>query len=153
MSWITPIIDRILSDITTPTSKGYFNIADWSRINGNITVIDNILDAAGYYDISLNSLTPPDITTIPWAGDINDLIENIEILRIRSGLPANLGLTVLAYDYIGGANEIAPDYNDVNDWENNLLIIYEALPKAIDYQIHCGVPLAGNFRLWQNRFR
>jgi hypothetical protein len=155
MAWVTPITDRVLSDVTSPTpgGKGYFNVADWERIDGNVDEIKAILDAADYLDIPLNILVTPDITTIPDVDDINDFIENIELLRQSACLPIGLGLVALKYDYIGGANYEAPDYEDVNDWENNLLIMYESIALAIDYQVHCGVAAVGQSRLWQNKFR
>ena len=153
MAWVTPITDRVLSDITTPTSKGYFNVADWERIDGNVDVIKAMLDAADYLDIPLNTLITPTITTIPDVDDINDFIENIVLLQESASLPIGLGLVTLTYNYVGGANFTVPDFEDVNDWENNLLILYDVLPRVIDYQIHCGVAAVGQLRLWQNRFR
>jgi hypothetical protein len=152
MAWTTPVIDRALSDITGRTSEGFFNVADWDRINGNTAEIKMMLEEADYLDIPLYTLTPPTITTIPAVGDINQLIENIERVREAACLPP-IGLVVLPYDYVGGANEIAPDYEDVNDWENNLRIIYEAIPKAVGYRISCGVAVCGQSRMWQHRFR
>ena len=53
MAWVTPIVDRALSDITGRTSKGFFNVADWERIDGNTAVIKAMLDTAGYLNIPL----------------------------------------------------------------------------------------------------
>lgn len=153
MAWITPVFDRVLADITGLTAKGYFNIADHARIDGNSTVIKAMLDASDYLDIPLYSLTPPTITTIPTVANINQLIENIERLRQAACLPAAMGMNTLKYDFEGGANEIAPDYLDVNDWEENQTIIYDAIPKAISYWVSCGVAASGQSRLWQHRFR
>lgn len=155
MAWVTPITDRGPTDVSSPTpaGKGYFNVADWTRIDGNVAVIKAMLDAADYLDIPLYSLTLPDITTIPDVTDINEFVENIERVRISSCLPLGIGLVMLNYAYIGGANAIVPNYETVNDWENNLLLIYTAIPLAIDYQIHCGVAAVGQTRLWQSRFR
>jgi hypothetical protein len=152
MSWVTPITDRTQDDIDNLTSKGYFNISDWTRIDGNITVIKTMLDNNNYLDIPLNSLTAPTVTTIPEVTDINDLVENIVFLQQSACISSSL-LATLKYDYQSGANAIVPDFEDVNDWESNLLILYEAIPNAVTYRCRCGVFGSGQSRLWQNRFR
>jgi hypothetical protein len=153
MAWVTPINDRVLSDITTPTAKGLWNVADWTRVDGNTAVIKAMLDAAGYLDIPLYSLTPPTITTIPEVADMNHLIENIERLAQSACLPALIGLAALVYNFLTGANATAPYYTDANDWEGNQKKLYEAIPRAISYRISCGVAAAGQVRTWQHRFR
>jgi hypothetical protein len=153
MSWTTPCTDRALSDITNRTSKGFFNVINWARIDFNSTAIRDAMDAAGYAAGALVVLTPPNTATIPTAAGINQLIENIERLRVVCCLPAACGLVVLPYNWIGGANSTAPDYEDVNAWENNQKIIYESIPKVVDYWIACGVSATGQTRFWQNKFR
>jgi hypothetical protein len=140
MAWITPVTDWAITD--------YFNFADWERIDGDVDVVKAMLDAAGYLDIPLNTLVTPTIYTIPTADDINDFVENIDRVRVSACLPPALGLVELNYVYIGGANETAPDYADVNDWERDLELIYDNLPKAILFWVHCGVSATGcsNFR-------
>ena len=41
--WITPITDRTQSDVYNKTPKGYLNISDLNRIEGNIKVLSDIL--------------------------------------------------------------------------------------------------------------
>lgn len=154
MAWVTPVTDRVESDVTTPTTKGFFNVADWTRINGNVLVIKSMMDAAGYVVASLTSLTPPTVVSYPKASTINPFVNNIEKLREAAHLPASVGLAVLKHDYTGGANEIiVPDYETVNEWEENLLILYTNVPRASGYFVQCGVPAVGQSRLWQHRFR
>lgn len=150
MSWTTPITDRTQQDIIDRTTKGFFNVADWLRIKGNIDYVKSQLDSNGYLDIPLNPLTTPTTTTIPVVSQIDDFIENIARLAQSAVIPS---LVDLKYDYQGGANEEVPDYNDVNDWENNLLRMHDDIPKAVNYRTFCGVSKCGQARLWQNRFR
>lgn len=154
MSWVTPITDRVLSDVTSPTpsGKGYFNVADWTRVNGNNIELRSILAADGYKDIVPNTLVTPTMTTIPTVTDINQLIENIERLRLAACLPSAL-ISALPYDWLGGPNQDSPDYTDVNTWEENQLILHTAIPYAVSYRISCGVAAAGQSRMWQHRFR
>jgi hypothetical protein len=154
MSWISPIFDRTLADITGHTSKGYFNVADWVRIHGNTAWIKSFMNTNNYLDIPLISLSTPDTTTWPTAVSRNQLIENIERLRLAACLPVLLpNLKVLPYIWGDGANALAPEYEDVNDWERNLNVIHDGVVGAVNYRIHCGVPSTGQSRMWQHRFR
>jgi hypothetical protein len=153
MAWVTPITDRIQDDIDNLTSKAYFNIADWVRIDGNTTEIAGILATYDYPDPGLTVLIPPTVTTIPVVSEINSFINNISLLQAVAFLPVSLGLVQLKSDYIGGANQVVPNFEDINDWENNQAIMKDALPKTVTYFVQCGVSNCGQSRLWQNRFR
>lgn len=153
MAWITPITDRTSEDIANRTSKAFFNVADWTRITGNIPVVqDQILTLLGT-SITLNSLTTPTITTFPSADDINSLAENIELLRQAGNLPAAIGLTPLKTDYETGPAGSSPDYVAVNAWENTLDTLRALLPRTASYFRRCGVGNCGQSHLWQARFR
>lgn len=151
MSWVTPITDRAQTDIDSKTSKGYFNVSDWVRIDGNVDVVLAMLTSNGYETPSKTSLTTPTTTTIPTVSELNSFINNIVILQEVVYLGSSLA--TLKHDYQPGANADAPDFNDVNDWENNLLVMYDSIPKAVDFRIACGVARAGQERFWQNQFR
>jgi len=155
MAWSTPIIDRAQSDIDSRTSKGFFNVVDWTRIYDNEVYLHDFLVAWGYDHPNLYTLTAPNYWTIPTVVLINQLIDNINILESVSYLPTGLGLVHLKHDYKGGANQIAPNFTIVNGWENKLKILYDALPKAVNYRVHCGVGslAVGQERLWQYKFR
>ena len=46
--WITPIIDRTISDIQNMTQKGHLNAEDLNRIEGNTQYLHEVLLAHGY---------------------------------------------------------------------------------------------------------
>jgi hypothetical protein len=153
MAWTTAIFDRVLADVTNQTSKGFFNVVDWVRINGNAYYVKVLINVLRGVNVSITALTPPTITTIPTADDLNDFIENIETLRIASGIPLSTELIELKHDYFAGASSETPDYADVNDWERDLNIIKELILHASYYEIFCGVAEPGQARFWQSRFR
>ncbi len=151
-SWVTPITDRSAADILDRTSKAFFNIADWVRINGNTEVVRALVETALSLSITPHTLTEPTTTVFPSAEDINHLIDNIDMLREAACLPDSL-IVPLKHDWLEGILSDAPDYLDVNDWENDLLVIWSLLPAAADYFVYCGVAACGQPRFWQNQFR
>lgn len=154
MAWTDVIYYRSQNDINWRNSIAFFNLSDWNRINDDTDFCHDLLSTNLGYDVSLISLTPPTITTIPTVDSINNLIENIERLRIAAAMPDGMGLTtVLKYDWKAGANEAAPEYGHVNIWEGTLGYLHQWLPNAGYYAIHCGVANAGQQRQWQSRFR
>lgn len=153
MTWTTPITDRTASDITGRTSKGFFNVADWSRIDGNTQEVHEQVVSLLGVNVSLTSLSTPTVTDFPSADDVNALIENIDLLRQAACLPDEIGLTALKHDYQVGSASSAPDYEDVNAWENTLDVLRDTLPKTASYFVRCGVGTCGQSRLWQTRFR
>jgi hypothetical protein len=152
MAWVTPITDRVLADIAARNSKAFFNVADWTRIYGNETVVRDLISTLLGVTVTLTSLSTPSTTTFPAVADVNAFIANIEACRVAAALPEAIAVP-LKCDYVGGPSEEAPDYLDVNDWENDLLQIYTLLPAAVDYGISCGVAAAGQPRFWQARWR
>jgi hypothetical protein len=152
MSWITPITDRALSDILNRTAKGFFNVLDWSRIYGNAEYVCTLIEVLKSINVDCPVLETPTTATIPNAEDINDFLEGLETLRIASTL-SNPDLVVLKTDYTSGESAETPDYEDVNSWENNLLILKNFLIRSSAYEVFCGVAEAGQIRFWQNRFR
>lgn len=153
MAWITPITDRVLADITNRTAKGFFNVVDWLRIDNNVKYVGTLISVLKGVGVDYTDLADPTTTTIPTAADINDFVENIEALRLASNLPTAFGMVALKTDYTSGESAETPDYEDVNDWENNLLILYNYLIKSAAYEVFCGVGEVGQVRFWQNRFR
>ena len=98
-------------------------------------------------------MTAPTTASIAGAAEINSLVQNIELARAASGLPIAIGLAALRYDWAEGVNAPAPDYEDVNDWERDLDLIYNNLARAVDYAVHAGTRTVGQARFWQNGFR
>ena len=153
MAWITPIYNRTLADVTNKTSIGVFNVLDWNRITGNIAVVLVMANANVLLNIAQNSLTQPTATTIPSVVDINNLAQNIELIRAAIGIPITTGCVPINYAYQSGMNGISPNYNAVNTWELDLNLIYIYLPPIINYREPCGVAACGQAHFRQNLFR
>lgn len=153
MAWISPITDRAQSDIANRTSKGFFNVADWARIDGNTAEVQAVIASLLGLTVNLDDVDAPVITQFPTVTEINALIANIEAVRAGACLPVGVGLTVLKTDWQPGSGAPAPNYETVNDWERNLLLLYTLLPYAADYAVRCGVAAVGQPRFWQARFR
>ncbi len=151
--WLDPIIDRTQTDIINRTSKAFLNVADWTRIDGNTQEMKTQVDSLLGTSIVLNPLTEPAMAIFRGSGNINALIENINKVRIGASLPAATGILPLKQNYIAGNGSIAPNYENVNAWELTLFLIHDLLPKAMDYQVYCGVAACGQARFWQARFR
>lgn len=151
--WSTPITDRSDADILARTAKAFINVVDWLRIYNNSQQAHEIVSVLLGLDVAFSALTEPVITDFPDVDDINTLIENIDLLREAASLPSATGIETLKYDYLAGAGAVAPYYEDVNDWERDLLLIRDMLVTAADYQVYCGVAAVGQPRHWQNRYR
>jgi len=136
MPYVTPITDRTISDILNKTAKGYFNKADWTRIYGNSSELNSLIDTKLGDTITFNSVTVPDIDGAP--EDILDLLNTTlaNVTRMRTGLLANFpfvditGSLDIIDDWIAGDNETSPDHTDVNEWEETIDIIYNAVTDA-----------------------
>ena len=153
MAWVTPVTDRTAADIAARNAKAFLNVADWERVDGNTTEVQALILSLLGTTVTLVDLTPPTITDFPGVDDINTLIENIDRLREAAHLPEETGLVPLDYDYLAGTAATAPDYTDVNEWENALLLMYTLLPRSAGYFVRCGVGASGQSHLWQARFR
>lgn len=152
MAWIECICDRTLADVTNETSKGFFNVVDWLRIDNNVKYVKTLIEVLKFINVSYEDLPDPVSTTIPTAEDINDFVTNIEALRVASRLPSDFGLTELKTDYTSGESAETPDYLAVNGWEGTLSTLKDYLINSSAYEIFCGVAEVGEPRFWQNRF-
>jgi len=151
--WVAPITDRVQADLIARNAKAFFNLVDWTRIHDNTAVVDGQVAALLGLSVTLIELSTPAISDHPTAGSINDLVENIERVRIGAALPAGIGLVELKTDWAAGTGAPAPDYTHVNAWENNLDLLHEFLPIAAAYAVHCGVAATGQQRFYQHRWR
>ena len=153
MPWNEPIYDRTANDVAQRLPKGFFNVADWVRINGNTRQVQAIVNIMLSLNLPFTELAQPSITTIPSVEDINAFVANIERLRAAAYLPVSTGVTPLKTDYKAGNSADAPDYNAVNAWERDLALIRELLVNAANDLIYCGVSNCGQVRPWASRFR
>jgi len=153
-NWTDPMIyDRTAADISNRTAKAFFNVSDWLRVYGNSELAHALTELYTGLSVSFTTLTPPAITTFPSVTAINSLIQNIDNCRAAAYLPAATGIVALDYDFTEGPGGTAPDYTDVNAWEQDLQLIRDALTAAVDYQVYCGVAATGQTRFYQNRWR
>jgi hypothetical protein len=153
MPWVSPIFDRELSDIQNRTNKGFFNVSDWNRINGNISEVKDLILSILGLTVTITTLIVPDTNVHPAAEDINSLVGNIEFVRIGACLPLTVGLEILKHDYEPGNGAATPNYIAVNSWEKNLNLLYVLLPNVGNYKVYCGVATVGQPRFYQNRWR
>jgi hypothetical protein len=151
--YIDPVYDRAQSDIIGKTSKGHMNVADYLRIKNNTEIVNALIEYLLGITIDQNSIVDATITTKPPATYINDYAENIENIRQACHFPATIGVVELFFEWTGGVSGRTPNYEDINDWERDLALIFNNIAGAVDYQVYCGVSVCGQERFWQNRFR
>lgn len=152
-TYIEPIFDRTQDDVDNKTSKGFFNVVDWQRINNNTQLVRILAEIFYNSTISQNSLTTPSLTTIPTVAELNSFLENINLIIRSSSLPTISGLVEVKDDWVSGRMAGAPDYIIVNSWEQILDLLLEKLIAFARYEIYCGVAASGQPRFWQHRFR
>lgn len=162
MPYVTAVTDRTQTDIDTRTSKAFFNVADWDRIEDNaIFVKDELITYSGAVIIFTGIASAPAITSIPNVDDFNRLLENIEYLRQAAAsviptLTDTAGFSAIAYDWEAGASKEAPDYTDVNQWERVIDLIHSQIAAETSLKFRyarTGIAMANSGLTWNNRFR
>lgn len=157
MAWTTPIYDRVLSDVTTPTAKGMFNciagvtiggvtsVDDWGRVYGNASYLNAEFITNTGYTPAFTSIASPTTAQDPttMVTMFNNLLANIEAMRTRANL-LGAGITAITtLVYVAGAGNYCPIYTDVNQWE----LTEQSLKTWLDLQsisdIICGVATCG----------
>ena len=131
--YIRPIYDRTAIDITNKTAKAYFNIADWKRVYNNLGNAINLEEVIEGNGIVLPVIAEPTITTIPTVSIFNAMLLALEELRLNliGYLPSLT--TNIKHDWVAGSGSVAPDYKDVNLWEQTIDIIYNNIGAASGY--------------------
>jgi hypothetical protein len=125
VAYTTPVTDRALSDIQTPTSKGHWNVDDFERVYGNSQLVSSLAAIMLDTTIAFDTLTAPTITTIPAVADFNTFLANIENVRVAVDGESIPGTSVsIKDDYSAGPGEDAPDYTDANLWELVIDVIW-----------------------------
>lgn len=149
MSWITPVTDRTNADILAKNSKAYMNVSDWARIYDNAEYLKGLAETLLAEAVTFTVIDAPTITTIPTDADVNNLVTNINNINEIVGLTS---IPTLKNDWVGNAFP-APNYMQVNQWERNLLAMYNYLSALVPYYAITGVAVCGSGPLWNNRFR
>jgi len=155
MSYTTPVTDRTAADIAAKTSKGYFNVIDWTRIYDNTSVLSSMLAALGV-STTLTTIAYPTVTTIPSVTDFNNLIGNIKNVQaiVEAFLVSPTGLATLKSDWLAGANQPTFNYTHVNSWEQNISILYQFISTlAVLRKPRSGITTSGAGLTRNNRFR
>jgi len=124
MSYTTPVTDRALSDITVMTAKGYFNVADWTRIYRNAQIVNSLVEILVNTPNSFPVISTPTIMSIPDLADFNALLLSIENFRTASAPIEAVAPTAIKHDWIAGAGQLAPKYTDINLWESTIDAIW-----------------------------
>jgi len=118
--YTTAIIDRVLSDITTPTSKGYMNVVDFVRIYENAKLVNSLTAIMLASPIAFTYVTAPTIATISGTYVMfSTLLANIELIRL-----AVVALAIAGTSTVIESNIQTFDYRDVNLWESTLDAIW-----------------------------
>lgn len=127
MSYVTAVTDRVLSDATTPTSKGRLNVSDWTRIYGNTKLTNSFVVIETSTPIVFNLVAAPTTSTAMSSVHTmtNTLLANIERLRLAVvGESVSGTSTEIIDDWMAGIDEDAPDYTDANLWESTVDAIW-----------------------------
>ncbi len=124
MTWIPPKIDW--------NSEDYFNIEDLNKIENNtlqVYVLAKLL--RGEFDLYI--VLDHDMKTIPF----DDLLNRIELNITELGeiLYKPIGWTELNMDWLC---DKPFDFEAMNKWEYNLLLLYKFAKGNIDLTPYCG---------------
>ena len=120
-TFILPAIyGRAALDITNRTSKGFFNLADWTRIYTNAETANPLWAAYKGVSITFTSVTAPTMSTHPTAADFNTLCQNIENVRAAS----RLALPVVRVGWREGKAS-SPTWRDINNMEYALAVLID----------------------------
>ena len=164
MRYTEPITDRTQTDVTNKTSKAYFNIADWLRVYNNTQVTKALVDFLLSTSVTFDTLSTPTTETIPTITELNTLLANIERIRLAAE-PTVTGLSEIKDDWVAGAGYPSPDYQNVNDWENVLDVIYNTIGTESGYtdwvedsltpvrRARAGISTSGRGLMYNNGFR
>lgn len=155
MPYTAPIYDRVLSDVTNRTSKGFINVVDWVRINDNTIHIAGLVEDIVGYSIVLNSISTPTVTDKPnlvglTGLSLNGLLNNIEKVRVAAEV---IGTIEIKDDWVPGINQQSPTYLNVNDWERNIHLIYTAYSLTPVRFARTGVAISGVGKTRNNKWR
>lgn len=125
--WIQPIYDRTQEDVDNKTSKGYLNIEDLNRIEGNVQELGNLLGL--------------ELSTIVWTHDT--LPTKAQFDRILDNL------TSIKERWVGAItidNPVQPIniFDKVNVIERILYDVYKNYIEWNDSLIHCGEGYTNN---------
>ena len=133
MAWITPIIDRVLSDVSNKTSKGYINAVDLNRIENTCSYLADQLNSYGY-SVSITVKTDWTMEDFPYPSEIDRIRDNVNAL-------------ITAYYKLQGSPDIryvdTINYEDANSLEQNIKNIDTLLQNMISGFRYSGTFFSG----------
>ena len=125
--WITPIIDRQISDIQNMTQKGHLNAEDLNRIEGNTQYLSDVLDEYGYNQ-SFSHKTDWLMGDFPYSAEMERVRTNVlELLEVYHEQDTPLPETLEKLDW-----------KKLNALENNLKLMYEMIGRMEESFRYCG---------------
>jgi hypothetical protein len=148
MAWTSPVTNRAESDVINKTAKGYFNVADWTRIRDNSAFIMTFLNFALGTSLTPAGISAPSTATVPTNVYVNGMIQDIAIVYIAAGF---LTANAPRYDWPGNG-PAAPSWVDANQWEQALLDVYNKVHLSSDGFAYCGTANCGMDFVDQNGF-
>lgn len=125
--WIAPIYDRTSYDVQQRTEKGYLNIEDLNRIEGNIQFLAETVGAS--------------VSTITWTHDTLPTINQFD--RILNNITSIKNSWSIIVD--DNPQEPINTYEKVNTIEKILFDIYKNWHEATDALMRCGGGYCGNY--------
>ena len=154
----TPIYDRVLSDVTNKTAKGYINTADFQRIVTNIyALIGHVYTRMAI--VITARISSYGITVIPTQTEINNLCLNLEEVRVAMvaidpTIGTVSGIVSVKTDWEAGPITQSPTFRNVNDWERVTYLLYtEAAIRSADRKPQTGIAGCGVGLTFNHRFR
>lgn len=123
MPWQTPVTDRTAADVAARNAKGTLNASDMNRIEGNLQVLSQELEAP------IPAAKTWDDTGIPLVSDYERLISGTQTVRAALSVPEELPETP------GMPLNLFSKYNDLEAILLGLHNRYLALQSA---KIRCG---------------
>lgn len=132
MAWVAPV--------TTWTSAGYMNFADFNRIEANTDYLrDYITTNIGTAPATTGIKTDWDNTGLPYANVINKLEGNVQALRnIFTGDPTGWQTLITTWKTLD-----AFDYADANRIETDLGLLKTMAENVVAGLLYCGDVIAG----------
>jgi len=120
VSWIAPITDRTVTDIANRTARGFLNVVDINRIEGNVAWLVNELRRFNIF-VNATSVTNWNASRLPVITDLQRIRNNIANLgppafAVRPDLRFNLHV-------INDVRFPQLDFTTVNLLEMNLLLL------------------------------
>ena len=145
MSWVSPIYDRTNVDAQTKTSKGLFNISDWTRIYGNAQYLSNEFISNTGTVLTFTSISTPTMSSDPRSifSMLTTLIANLETMRLKLVSWGASIVQVSVLSWVAGPDQVAPIFTDVNQWEYQEYLIKQFLDTQSISDVICGVAICG----------